>query len=241
MILRKQRTFYLHIGASNHNFSFSNLLLKGGYGGGGDSMNSGPGGGATDLRLLSGAYEDHQGLLSRIMVAAGGGGSNDDNNGGDGGALIGQNGKTDTGKGGTQTAGGTGQVNGSLGIGGGSYYDGGGGGGGLYGGGQGTNFDHPGGGGSSYISGYNGCETHVSGRIFYNATMSRGGNKGNGYAIITRISSQSDDFSEWKIKLKLSPKLRTHGLSFIIGLLCCQAISTKNCNKKLIENNIESN
>ena len=63
------------------------------------------GGGASDIRLTSGAWNDFNSLKSRIMVAAGGGGANNrnstntatevwygDGNGGYGGALIGGNG-----------------------------------------------------------------------------------------------------------------------------------------------------
>ncbi|BCS85831.1 hypothetical protein prwr041_17240 [Prevotella herbatica] len=63
------------------------------------------GGGASDIRLTSGAWNDFNSLKSRIMVAAGGGGANNrnstntatevwygDGNGGYGGTLIGGNG-----------------------------------------------------------------------------------------------------------------------------------------------------
>ena len=53
----------------------------------------GTGGGATDVRLISGNWDDFNSLKSRIMIAAGGGGSfnelSDIRNGGAGGGLIG--------------------------------------------------------------------------------------------------------------------------------------------------------
>lgn len=76
----------------------------GGYNGGGSLVTNqcrfgSSGGGATDIRLVNGSWDDFNGLKSRIMVAAGGGGANFRNNGygegngGAGGALIGINGE----------------------------------------------------------------------------------------------------------------------------------------------------
>ena len=78
----------------------------------------GSGGGATDVRLTGGNWNDFNGLKSRIMVAAGGGGAYYDDgegygstNGGAAGGLTGSKGdmtstEWDAGTGGTQTAGG---------------------------------------------------------------------------------------------------------------------------------------
>ncbi len=140
------------------------------------------GGGATDVRLVSGTWSDLTSLRSRIMVAgAGGGAYNIISTGGSAGGLTGYSGSHGStsnviiGTGGTQISGGSGKNAGSFGIGANSYIlrsnvpnnnDAGGAGGGYYGGGGGqsgdaTNTDNGGvsngGGGSSYISGHTGC------------------------------------------------------------------------------------
>lgn len=73
------------------------------YNGGGNVtlMYGGTGGGATDVRLDNGNWDEFDSLKSRIMVAAGGGGANNRGigfgagNGGAGGALIGIDGESD--------------------------------------------------------------------------------------------------------------------------------------------------
>lgn len=169
-----------------------------GWNGGGNPGSSGwsgSGGGATDIRTVSGAW--NQNLTSRIMVAAGGGGAgNHADHGGYGGALIGGSG-VNGGTGGTQTSAGR---RGGFGYGGTATPDGGGGGGGWYGGGSGDN-DTGGGGGSSYISGYSGCETSWTGYVFTDAQMIAGnqvmpapgggyemGHAGTCYAFIRLVS-----------------------------------------------------
>uniref|UniRef100_UPI00203FB633 glycine rich domain-containing protein n=1 Tax=Odoribacter lunatus TaxID=2941335 RepID=UPI00203FB633 len=144
------------------------------------------GGGATDIRLIKGEWNDFNSLKSRIMVAGGGGGSDYfasyGSNGGAAGGLNGYDGNYYRNKGsnsytiargGSQTSGGKGGIgvskgkSGSFGMGGcrteysnnGSY--GSGGGSGYYGGGYG-HYNHyvagSGAGGSSFISGHNGCD-----------------------------------------------------------------------------------
>jgi hypothetical protein len=94
----------------------------GAYGGLPGSSHSG--GGATDIRLTAGTWDDTTSLRSRIMVAAGGGGAaglgayNNAGQGGFGGALTGLNGTYYSGNGaagfglgGTQTAGGAAGAN----------------------------------------------------------------------------------------------------------------------------------
>ncbi len=154
---------------------------------------SGAGGGATDVRLINGTWNDVTSLQSRIMVAGGGGGagtlSSNQAIGGHAGGLTGLVGgnQNESGQGGTQTAGGTTTRNnaaatnpGSLGTGGNgvvgtsTQYSSGGGGGGLYGGAGGNVNYGNGGGGSSYITGYSGCVTHSSGLVFTNTTMIAG-------------------------------------------------------------------
>lgn len=72
-------------GANGYTYKVSSdTTISGGYNGGGYGVqrnnnnsyvhNSGSGGGATDVRLVGGAWNNFDSLKSRIMVAAGGGG-----------------------------------------------------------------------------------------------------------------------------------------------------------------------
>ena len=152
-----------------------------------------PGGGATDIRLTSGAWNNADSLRSRIMVAAGAGANSA------GVTVMGQNfgggltGSAVTTAAATQTSGGaasSGGVAGTFGVGG-AYA-----GGGYWGGGQ--NGTNTGNGGSSYISGHVGsvavissssnspktgcangtsnvdCSKHYSGKFFVNTAMVAG-------------------------------------------------------------------
>ena len=118
-------------------------------------------GGATDVRLVGGSWDNPEGLASRLIVAAGGGGGGSTSAAysGDAGGLTGSTSRGNNGTvivaGATQTAAGP---LGGFGYGGSSSYAGGGGGGGYYGGGATAQTDMSGSGGSSYISGYAGCE-----------------------------------------------------------------------------------
>ena len=158
------------------------------------------GGGASDVRLVNGNWNNFESLKSRIMVASGGGGSTGYAAGGSGGGLTGYAGSRDTrvsgnysGSGGAQSSGGS--VNAKFGVGGDANYsgnacntnDGAGGGGGYYGGGgsKGTSVvtGGTGGGGSSFISGHSGCNAinasgahtgqpnHYSGYVFTSTSM----------------------------------------------------------------------
>jgi type II secretory pathway pseudopilin PulG len=188
---------YIYVGQSLA--TANTTSFNGGTGTGGGT----PGGGATDIRIIPGTWDNLTSLRSRIMVAAGGGSGQPV---GHGGGLTGVNGGIATG--GTQTSGGTQEdifTAGSFGIGG----SGCGGGGGYYGGG-GAWCARGAGGGSSFISGYNGCNAitpdgthtnqpvHYSGYVFTNTQMIAGnasmpsptggtetGHSGNGYARIT--------------------------------------------------------
>ena len=192
--LNKDETLYIYVGGYNV-VNFNNSPT--------DAGGLGRGGGATDVRLVSGEWKNSQSLASRIMVAAGGGGNGWSAAGGAAGGLSGVSGNNWrydwSGKGATQTAGGNGGANyasarGSFGIAG-SSVGGGTGGGGYYGGGSGygvTNYDHgAAGGGSSFISGHNGCiaitaadnltpktgsdaSVHYSGKKFTNTVMYAG-------------------------------------------------------------------
>ena len=137
-------------------------------GGGGCSSYCTAGGGATDVRLTSGAWNNLESLSSRIMVASGGAGYNSWRSGyrgGDGGTLTGVTGQGDSPTtGGTQVSAGVSSgndanKNGSFGKGGYGDNYGGGGAGGYYGGAGGKNSGTGNGGssGSSYISGHTGC------------------------------------------------------------------------------------
>ena len=174
--LEKNQKLYIYVGGS----TFS---IKGGYNGGaaGGSGTDGKytgGGGATDIRIVNGNWNDFNSLKSRIMVAAGGAGTgkylNSSLIGGAAGGLIGYSGNIRSGDyshihkvatGGSQTSYGVGSnltCNSKFGY----AVDacdsyGTGGGGGYYGGGSGlSTFANvsSGAGGSSFISGHNGCD-----------------------------------------------------------------------------------
>ena len=151
----------------------------GGYNGGGYSgFNNNTqwfsygGGGATDIRLVDGDWDNVVGLRSRIMVAGGGGGTINAAKysvvPGAAGGLVGGTAagtyESTAPTGGTQTAPGEGSSSSKKGAFGkakqviGSGF-GGGGGGGWYGGALGSGF--PGGGGSSFISGHTGCVAKI--------------------------------------------------------------------------------
>ena len=155
----KDDNYYIYIGQSgDHN---NQVTYNGG--GAGGYTNGASGGGATDIRISNGEWNNVNSLITRIMVAAGGGGSGVYNYSGQNsssGGLIGYKGnyyaghgdRSAYGSGGTQISGGAAGNNiysatgtnyaGSFGIGGSSYStssSGGaaGGGGGWYGGGAG--------------------------------------------------------------------------------------------------------
>lgn len=166
--LNKGQKLYIHVGGmGGSNNSTTNI---GGYNGGGYSGNnrdarSAGGGGATDIRLLDGNWNDQEGLASRIMVAAGGGGATSaTQSAGNAGGLYGYYGSFSTSwkspSGGTQNSPGIGNDkshNGSFGYAPQTILSGwgGGGGGGYYAGATGVGTS--GAGGSSYISGHLGC------------------------------------------------------------------------------------
>ena len=198
--LNKNEKLYVYVGSHPED-----LQTAGGYNGGG-SITSGQqgygngGGGATDIRLTGGEWDNDTGLNSRIMVAAGGGSGNKrgegygEGAGGAGGTIYGGNGYSfnatngygyGKSQGGTQTSGGIYSfttenggtyVSGSFGKGGGTEtvtieLSQSGGGGGYYGG---SHCGHGGAaGGSSFISGYAGVNaiTSVSDRTHTNNTL----------------------------------------------------------------------
>lgn len=181
--LEKNQKLYIYVGGSTSSY-------EGGYNGGaaGGSGTDGKytgGGGATDIRIVNGNWNDFNSLKSRIMVAAGGAGTGyygSEIIGGAGGGLTGYQGTLKSGgvidknhiiaTAGNQTSGGNGCFNCSITNGkfGNGYFGfstytgygyGTGGGSGYYGGGSGSdtaNNVSSGAGGSSFISGHNGCD-----------------------------------------------------------------------------------
>ena len=162
--LKQGDIIYFYVGQKTISTSLNTATFNGG---GSCSGNCSSGGGATDVRLISGTWDDSASLASRIMVAAGGGGNDPYSSGyvgSVGGALTSSTGAGDTPTtGATQTSAGINSSNsarnGSFGKGATGEDWGGGGGGGYYGGAAGINSGtgNGGTGGSSYISGYTGC------------------------------------------------------------------------------------
>lgn len=186
--LEENDHLYIYTGKTTSN-------TAGGYNGGGKAIgNSKGGGGATDIRLESGAWNDTSSLKTRIMVAAGGGGATSTTSGGDGGTLIGE-GSTSAISTATQStdnlATSTTPTTTSGGSGGGYYAS--------------NNHvkDRGGDGGSSYIAGFAGVQSFQNGskttntdfkyqdksRYFINGMMIPGVNEGDGRAKIEQISS----------------------------------------------------
>ncbi|BCS85839.1 fimbrillin family protein [Prevotella herbatica] len=197
--LNANEVLYIYIGQcpGYGDLNIDPSVYYGGYNGGGNGWNSvneglggqvgGPGGGATDIRLINGTWNNFTSLKNRIMVAAGGAGTGASSFAGEGGTLTGLDGvdiaganavnNMYRGTGGSQTSAGNcaddkESINGvtvtntlfymgGFGYGGNSYtgfFEGGsGGGGGYYGGGASCRGHTNGGGGSSFISGYTGC------------------------------------------------------------------------------------
>ncbi|MDB6309141.1 glycine rich domain-containing protein [Clostridioides difficile] len=208
--LKKQTTLYVYVGESGFASSSTSNNTKSGFNGGGKgylnqqimgTYYSMYGGGATDIRLVGGAWDNEQGLLSRIIVAGGGGGSYYPSTGGAGGGLAGGTGYSANDRhrpGGTQYQGGIGRVsteNGSFGKGCSAKDSTGEGGGGGWFGGAGMNGAGAGGGGSGYVltkdsykpTGY----TPTSEYYFDNVVMESGGNTAGayGYAKITLLQA----------------------------------------------------
>lgn len=177
--LTKGERLYVYVGGKGMNGQ-PKTNATGGYNGGGIGgfgyQGGAAGGGATDIRLTSGSWDDFDGLKSRIMVAAGGSGTSNYNGavaGGVGGTLNGFSGNLNTNSvthplatGGTQTSGGIAGgkakgTDGAFGIGGNAQLEHGSGGGSGYYGGGGAGFIgagvSTGAGGSSFISGHSGC------------------------------------------------------------------------------------
>ncbi|PBG22527.1 hypothetical protein BGU81_21775 [Clostridioides difficile] len=181
LTLRKKTALYVYVGFDGK---------KGSQFNGAGYCGSATGGGATDIRLVDGNWDNPQGLLSRIIVAGGGGGTRDRYTAGSGGGLKGGIGRDFNGSpshGGTQFEGGKGKyddgsLDGSFGKG--CAYPnpsaGSGSGGGWFGGAGGNGSSFGSGGGSGYVltkdsykpPGY----TPTSEYYFDNVVMTTGGN-----------------------------------------------------------------
>lgn len=223
--LSRNKPIYVQVGGTG-SIGTSRTGGLGGYNGGAkaqDSYNTGTGnsignggGGATDIRLTNGAWNNFESLKSRIMVAAGGGGSNYSGKGGDGGTLKGFNGSGSSGSqgiagygyGGYQNIGGGCLINsnskgenctGSFGYANTTTYystkyinPGSGGGGGYYGGGSSSTgitgyAGGSGGGGSSFISGHSGCNAIASSSIASNIVHTGQANHYSGYVFTNTV------------------------------------------------------
>ncbi|MDD6223778.1 MAG: glycine rich domain-containing protein, partial [bacterium] len=165
ILLNEGTKLYVYVGGIGQN-ALNAKDTPGGYNGGGngthdhgDNESSAGGGGATDIRLTAGVWNDLDSLKSRIMVAGGGGGASYGQAGGYGGALTGGN--TPYSSGGTQTTGYQFGI-GENGIFQDTQVDVAGGGGGYFGGeanssGIANTYLAAGAGGSSFVSGGVGC------------------------------------------------------------------------------------
>ena len=186
--LDKNTNLYVYVGQSPEDCSYLSTYNGGGagnYEADANGIQYGyAGGGSTDIRLVSGDWNNFNSLKSRIMVAAAGGGAgyspssgSDETFGydGHGGGLIGYTGEGNysyannlpyCGVGATQTLPGGNATDNSGKFGYGGYNNlinvtslgGAGGGSGYYGGGASLRGHGGGGGGSSFISGHNGCD-----------------------------------------------------------------------------------
>lgn len=171
--LIKNSVYYIYVGGAATAGCLTNA--GGGYNGGANAGTVGcsrAGGGATDIRLIGGAWNDANGLKSRIMVAAGGG-AGENEAAGNGGGLMG--GANNAGTFATQTSGS------AFGYGATPAADASGPGGGYYGGTLATADGVATGGGSSFISGYAGVNA-ISG---LNSTTP--GNNTNHYLSLIHI------------------------------------------------------
>lgn len=108
--LEENKNLYVYVGEKGRYNGLYNSILLGGYNGGGNSSDTSyvgegrwtaSGGGATDVRLVPGTWNDVSSLKSRMLVAAGGGGASGANMGseqkctaGAAGGLTGYNGGT---------------------------------------------------------------------------------------------------------------------------------------------------
>ena len=215
-ILTSSLSIYIYVGQTGEE-TINNTFNGGGSAA--TTYNSLSGGGATDVRLTNGDWNNFNSLKSRIIVAGGGGGSQHYNagcNGGNSGGLFGADGYYSfyssenhspytTAKGGTQTQGGKAgfgancvSYDGRFGMGGNSNSEnhGGGGGGGYYGGGGGghnSGIVGSGAGGSSFISGHTGCNAISSSSTSSNIIHTGQPNHYSGYVFTNTVMKAGNE------------------------------------------------
>ncbi|MCP3359856.1 glycine rich domain-containing protein [Clostridioides difficile] len=213
LILKENTTLHVYVGQSGYCKGVNGIeTCRSGFNGAGgittykstsDGYYSLAGGGATDIRLIGGNWDNLQSLLSRIIVAGGGGGSGNSHDSiGHGGGTKGKDGISIANKyfagGGSQFQGGltfNSLYNGSFGVSGaGDGISGVGGGGGWYCG-AGSFYAEFGGGGSGYIltkDSYKPANYSPSSKYYFSDINSVvGGNttKQDGYAKITLLQA----------------------------------------------------
>ncbi|TQX30419.1 glycine rich domain-containing protein [Clostridioides difficile] len=269
--LKEKTTFHIYVGQSGYEKNLSAaIVLRTGFNGGGKTNLMGfdgyyytrYGGGATDIRLVDGNWDNLQGLLSRIIVAGGGGGmqstydtSRPISYGGGHEGYNGIDSNANFSGGGSQFQGGasrdTEEYHSSFGKGGYGGY-GVGGGGGWYGG-AGSRYNGAAGGGSGYAltkdsykpAGY----TPTSKYYLSDIVMTTGGNttKADGYAKITllqalpllTVSSYNSTQATFKAD-HTDPTLLTK-IEYFIDDVLKETITTDLTLKKTINYTLEDN
>ena len=98
ILLKKGEKYYVYVGQQGIDAVVEKDSAATWNGGGlgtwdhSDNETSGSGGGATDIRLISGNWNETKSLASRIIVAGGGGGASWTYRAGSGGGISGENG-----------------------------------------------------------------------------------------------------------------------------------------------------
>ncbi|HFL2584472.1 TPA: glycine rich domain-containing protein [Clostridioides difficile] len=266
--LRKETTLYVYVGFDGIR-GYTSVNNRNGhtFNGGGYGTNR-SGGGATDIRLVGGEWDNEQGLLSRIIVAGGGGGTFDKEYGGHGGGLKGELGTSINSAvclGGTQFEGGRGyrddgSCDGSFGKGATrlanpSVYSGGG--GGWFGGSRPYHSEYGSGGGSGYVLTKDSYKPpgYIPSSEYYfdNVVMTTGGNTtvvsnySDGYAKITllqalpflNISSYNSTTATFKAD-HTDPTLLTK-IEYFIDDVLKETITTDLTTEKTINYTLEDN
>ncbi|HBH1839213.1 TPA: hypothetical protein KRN02_002023 [Clostridioides difficile] len=266
--LRKETTLYVYVGFDGIR-GYTSVNNRNGhtFNGGGYGTNR-SGGGATDIRLVGGEWDNEQGLLSRIIVAGGGGGTFDKEYGGHGGGLKGELGTSINSAvclGGTQFEGGRGyrddgSCDGSFGKGATrlanpSAYSGGG--GGWFGGSRPYHSEYGSGGGSGYVLTKDSYKPpgYIPSSEYYfdNVVMTTGGNTtvvsnySDGYAKITllqalpflNISSYNSTTATFKAD-HTDPTLLTK-IEYFIDDVLKETITTDLTTEKTINYTLEDN
>ncbi|WP_461200593.1 glycine rich domain-containing protein [Clostridioides difficile] len=272
LILKENTTLHVYVGQSGYCKGVNGIeTCRSGFNGAGgintykstsDGYYSLAGGGATDIRLIDGNWDNLQSLLSRIIVAGGGGGGsgNSHDSIGHGGGTKGKDGISIANKyfagGGSQFQGGltfNSLYNGSFGVSGaGDGISGVGGGGGWYCG-AGSFYAEFGGGGSGYIltkNSYKPVNYSPSSKYYFSDINSVvGGNttKQDGYAKITllqalpflTISSYNSTQATFKAD-HTDPTLLTK-IEYFIDDVLKETITTDLTTEKIINYTLEDN